>query len=273
MKFVVFAPEYRANSAGIVMLYKLCDELKKLGYSAEIMQMTKPYQVDDDTILVYPEVVDGNPLKAKNVVRYFLNREGFASGNKVNAGPNDFILAFHKLYHPSPNAFVRFENVHPSFYFAGTKPTLERKLDCTYIGKGSMYSDKCKVIDGTIEITRTAPAEKEALADLLRQTRFLFTYDICSAIVNEAIVCGTVVVPLMFHPYKADELEYPFATVSENAIFIPEDYEEKRKDFLSVILNLDLEKQTAEFAQKAISYFSGNPNGDGLLCRAHLSSS
>ena len=256
MKFVVTAPPYNNKSAGAVMLYTLCDELKRLGFDAEIMQFDKAAPIPDDAIVIYPEVIDGNPLKAKNVVRYFLNREGYASGNKVNAGPNDFILAFNKLYHPNPHAIVRIENLTKHAYLAGSKPTMERKLDCTYIGKGLFYSDKCKVIEGTIEITRTAPAEKQGLADLLRQTRFLFTYDSCSALSAEAILCGAVVVPLMFHPYTAEEIECPFATVSENAIFIPDDYEEKRKDYLSMVLNFDLAKQTEEFAKKAIKHFN-----------------
>lgn len=256
MKFVVTAPPYNEKSAGCVMLYTLRDELKGLGYDAEIMQFNQSQPVNDDSIVIYPEVIDGNPLGAKNVVRYFLNREGYASGNKVNASPNDFILVFNKLYHDNPHAIVRVENLNPHCHFDGSKLTMDRNLDCTYIGKGSMYSDECKVVEGTIEITRSAPADKRGLADLLRQTRFLFTYDICSALNAEAIMCGAVVVPLMFHPYKAEELEFPFASVEANALSISIDYEKKRADYLSMITGFNLAQQTEAFAQKAIKHFS-----------------
>lgn len=255
MKFIITAPPYNEKSAGCVMLYTLHDELKNCGYDAEIMQFDMPYHVDDNTIVVYPEVVSGNPLGAKNVVRYYLNREGLASGNKVNAGPNDFILAFNKLYYSNPHAILRYEKLNPYCHDAGTKPTLERKLDCTYIGKGVMYSDKCTVIDGTIEITRTAPAEKQGLADMLSQTRYLFTYDICTALTAEAILSGAVVVPIMFYPYTAEELEYPFASTHDNSIHIPDDYDKRRLAFLSMILNFNLAAQTKEFAKKAITHF------------------
>jgi hypothetical protein len=256
MKFIVTAPPYNPKSAGCIMLYLLCDELKGLGYDAEIMQFDKPKKIDDKSIVIYPEVIEGNPLEAKNVVRYYLNREGFASGNRVNASPNDFILSFDKLYYSNPHAFLRYENINPHFYFDGAKPTLERSLDCTYFGKGIMYSNECKVIEGTIEITRTAPAEKQGLADLLRQTRFLFTYDVCTALNSEAIICGAIVVPLMFHPYKEEELSFPFASAKEDSIYIPDDYEEKRKEYLSRILNHNLAEQTESFAQKAIAHFN-----------------
>lgn len=258
MKFVVTAPPYSDKSAGIVMLYTLRDELKNLGYDAEIMPFEKPITIPDDAIVVYPEVVDGNPLGAKNVVRYYLNKEGMASGNKVNASPNDFILAFNKLYYENPHAVIRYENFNPHCYF-GNKLTFNRKLDCTYIGKGGMYSDECKVIEGTIEITRTAPAEKEGLADLLRQTRFFFTYDICTALVSEAIISGAIAVPLLFHPYKAEELEYPFGSIVGNSIHIPQDYEQRRGAFIATATGYDLAKQTESFAQKAIAHFSDNP--------------
>ena len=258
MKFVVTAPPYSDKSAGIVMLYLLRDELKGLGYDAEIMPFDKPITIPDDTIVIYPEVVDGNPLGAKNVVRYYLNREGLASGNKVNASPNDFILAFNKLYHDNPHSIVRYEDVSPHCYF-GSKLTLNRKLDCTYIGKGSMYSDQCKVIEGTIEITRTAPAEKEGYADLLRQTRFLFSYDSFSKVNAEATLCGAIVVPLMFHPYKAEELEHPFASIVDNAVHIPPDYEQKRGEYISMFQSFNLAKQTESFAQKSIAHFSDSP--------------
>ena len=258
MRFVVTAPPYSDKSAGIVMLYLLRDELKGLGYDAEIMPFDKPITIPDDTIVIYPEVVDGNPLGAKNVVRYYLNREGMASGNKVNASSNDFILAFNNLYHDNPHAIVQYENFNPHCHF-GNKLTFNRKLDCTYIGKGSMYSDQCKVIEGTIEITRTAPAEKEGLADLLRQTRFLFTYDICTSLNSEAMICGAIIVPLLFHPYTPEEIGFPFGAIVDNSIHIPPDYEEKRGAYIARAQGYDLAKQTESFAQKAIAHFSDSP--------------
>ncbi len=134
MKFVVSAPPYAENSAGVAMLYLLRDELKSLGYDAEIVLFDTIKPISDDTIVIYPEVIEGNPLKAKNVVRYFLNREGLASGNRVNPSPDDFILAFNAMFHASPQAIVRYENLNPHVSL-GSTPTVDRRLDCTY-GKG-----------------------------------------------------------------------------------------------------------------------------------------
>lgn len=257
MKFLVYAPLYNEKSAGIMMLYTLNDELKRLGYESEIILIGEIFSVPDDAIVIYPEVVDGNPLFAKNVVRYFLNREGMAARNKVNPSPNDFILAFNKLYYENPHATLRYEKLNPHCHFEIT-PNSTRKLDCTYIGKGIFYSDQCKVIPGTIEITRTAPLDKEALADLLKITKLFFTYDICSLINSEAIICGAIVVPLLFYPYNSDELEYPYAYIENGVVRLPEDYENKREAYISMIRGFDLESQTRNFASKAIAHFSIN---------------
>jgi len=251
------------------MLYLLRDELKGLGYDAEIVLFDTIKLVSDDTIVVYPEVVEGNPLKAKNVVRYFLNREGLASGNRVNPSPDDFILAFNAMFHASPQAIVRYENLNPHVYL-GSRPTIDRRLDCTYMGKGVMYSDQCKVVEGTIEITRSAPADRQGLADLLRQTRFLYTFDVCSALNSEAIICGAVVVPLMFNPYKAEELEFPFGSIVNGAIHVSKDYGQKREAYLSMIQGFNLAAQTAIFAQMAIAYFLKKEQG-GTGNTLHLS--
>lgn len=260
MKFVVSAPPYTDKSAGVVMLYLLRDELKGLGYDAEIVLFDTIKPISDDTIVIYPEVIEGNPLKAKNVVRYFLNREGLASGNRVNPSPDDFILAFNAMFHESPQAIVRYEKLNPHVYL-GSTPTIDRRLDCTYMGKGAMYSDQCKVVEGTIEITRSAPADRQGLADLLRQTRFLFTFDVCSALNSEAIICGAVVVPLMFYPYKSEELEFPFGSIVNRSIHVSEDYGQKREAYLSMIQGFNLAAQTETFAQMAIAYFLKKGHG------------
>lgn len=198
MKFIVVAPPYHAKSAGIVIMHELCDSLNRLGHTASIILsvnsngFTSPneerffgpgllrHEIDtdnefhsfiDDGIVIYPEIITGNPVGGRRVVRYLLNREGAIGGNSMEASEKDFILSFSKSFHDNANAYLTKVSRHPIFNSDNSKPTAERTLDLTYIGKGNNY-EQCFVVKDTLEITRLWPKSREELAILFKQTRF-----------------------------------------------------------------------------------------------------
>lgn len=253
MKFLICAPPYNEKSGGIVVLHDLRKEMVDLGYDAHLAiftpvtttqtrydSTTDIQDVVENGVVIYPEVITGNPLGAKRVVRYFLNKEGAASGNKVEAGENDFILAFSKIYHPNPHAILPKEVSNPLFNTDGSEYVLDRTIDCTYIGKGSLYAE-CPVIEGTTEITRTWPETKQELADLLKKTRFLFMYDTMTAMITDSLRCGAIPVILMFKPYPENEIDnnyfgkIPRAIVQNGNVFIPPDFDQIRANYLGKI--------------------------------------
>jgi hypothetical protein len=115
------------------------------------------------------------------------------------------------------------------------------------------------VIHGTIELTRSAPNDPEGTAELLRITRFLYTYDAMSALNSSAVLCGAVVVPLMFDPYKPQDITFPFATLQDNQIFVPADWEMSKQNLRQKIdaSSAAFKCQVQEFCQRASTYFSG----------------
>jgi hypothetical protein len=70
------------------------------------------------------------------------------------------------------------------FYNNGT----ERTQNAFYIGKGYLTGD-CPKLD-CFEITRTFPSTKQELADVLRRSKILFSYDALSATNTDAALCG-----------------------------------------------------------------------------------
>ena len=235
MKFIIAARTYNPKSQGCVLLHKLASTLNNLGHKAAIiffnghgnetqwfisnersyynsdfiyykLNTANEYQLFlNDAVVIYPEIITAHPLKSNYVVRYMLNREGFIKkGVPINPGESDFILTHSYLYHQNPNFHLFHYEGDANFCSEGTKPFNERDMDVTYIGKGAKYNE-CFIVKGSKEITREWPANKLELADMLRKTRYFYTWDAISATNMDAILCGSVPVFMQYTPISYDE--------------------------------------------------------------------
>ena len=257
MTIWIFAPDYNPAMAGVVQLYRLSETLSKLGHDSKIMNFARIEPVEPQDIVVYPEVVTGNPVGAGRVVRYFLNREGLALNNPVMAGPNDFIVAFSPEFHDNPHAVLSLVDLPEMFNDLGTKPTLTRHIDCTYIGKGRHYFAHSRVIDNTILIPRDSPITRKGLADLLRQTRFLYTWDVMSLINTEAIMCDVWVIPMEFHPFRDDQISWPYVSLDREQLQIKPNYYELRQVYIDSLVrsNQEFEVQCQQVVDQMFRHF------------------
>lgn len=239
MKFIVFAPKFKKNThTGVLALHDLSHSLCQLGHDSRVMEWENLTNYDSESIVIYPEVVIDNPLGASRVVRYFMHMDSYITGNKVQSSSNDFILAWTSLYYPNAHSLLSKYFINNEFNDINTKPVLDRSLDCTWFHK-ARYHQGYEVVPGTISIGANGALSKQGLADLLRQTRILYTYDILSNLVYEAIFCGVLVVPLSWKPFSPEqikgynELEFPYVTIQDNNIIIPMDYSQQRQDFIN----------------------------------------
>lgn len=134
-RFIVFADSFNENNGGVIALHRLCDLLNRGGHSARMWPARKPlpdpaaraaYALQAwryyrrawrrpyrtcpvfDTplatredlpgaIVVYPEIVHGNPLRAQHVVRWLLHKPGWHKG-RVEYGPNDRYFFYQKAF-------------------------------------------------------------------------------------------------------------------------------------------------------------------------------
>jgi hypothetical protein len=164
------------------------------------------YDINDNTLVIYPEIITGNPLNGNYVVRYMLNREGFIkAGIMMNSSHQDFILTHSYLYHQDPHFHLFNYNGSEYFNRNETEQFNKRKIDLTYIGKGSKYTT-CSLLHGTQEVTREWPATKLELANLLKKTKYIYTWDTLSATVTDAILCGAFPIFMTYVPITKDEV-------------------------------------------------------------------
>ena len=96
------------NSGGQIVLYSLCHFLNDIGEEAymnggsfpnalNLNCPIKPKELNllsDNVIVVYPEVTNGNPLGAQNVVRWMLYPIGINGGNIKTHSKNDLIIGW-----------------------------------------------------------------------------------------------------------------------------------------------------------------------------------
>ena len=209
--YVIWAPSYAENSAGNRCLYLLCDHLNRLGYRSQIIKsaktpktlnapLTTPKRVEKDlksgrAVMIYPEVVSGNPLGAKHVVRWVLNQPGLLGGGRL-FHPDEKVFSYSRVYLHSINNPVKGILYLPTIdraLFYPPEANTERNTIAFYVGKSSYKAGYFDPKAAT-EITRTYPDSRVKLADLLRRCRLLYCFDNSTILVYEAAMCGCPVV-------------------------------------------------------------------------------
>lgn len=216
--YYLLAPDFRRNSAGIRVMHMLCDALMRSGYEAYVTanvlspglmtprltnDVIKTHQTQGvEPIVVYPEVVSGNPLAGNVVARYLLNRPGFLSRGVTaeSFGKDDLIFAYTKdLQLPDrPADRVMFMPPFDRSIFCLPQDPAKRVPGkvCYYRGRSAQsHIDPAILGDNPIEITPHFPNTWEGLADVFQQCEYFYCAE-SSALAGEAALCGCISVLL-----------------------------------------------------------------------------
>jgi hypothetical protein len=208
--YLIVAPPYVSSSAGIHGMYRWCDELNRRDFPSYIVgsdrtapAMNAPLIGWSDAknlckqgyIAIYPETVTGNPLHARNVVRWVANRPGLLGGEEVY-DESELVFYHAEQYVPYIRNRIAgkfyIPTIDESLFFCTDGDLSKRSLECFYVGKSQWkdgFFDRSKVF----EITRDMPLKKE-LGKLLRASRVLYNFDNSTILTYEAILCGCPVV-------------------------------------------------------------------------------
>jgi hypothetical protein len=225
--FVIYAPSFVTKSAGVVCLYRLCHELRMLGFQAFMTggQQTAQHLCAPliDRVAagelckrgftaIYPEVVSGNPLAAESVIRWVLNRPGWLAGDAVYS-ESEHVFYYSEIYRPYIQNRVAgklfMPTIDETIFHSDVSAPAQRSLECFYVGK-SVWQDGVIDRDRAMEITRDFPAKAE-LGKLFRASRVLYCFDNSTSLVPEALLCGCAVVIIpdgtqSWDDYKKGEL-------------------------------------------------------------------
>lgn len=237
-KFIIFSPSYNENSGGIVVLHKLCSILNDLGYESYLRPYFYSYElnrnnigeflyqlikwsglglirrfrtnpdfntplykesvVDESCVVVYPEVVFGNPMRAKNVVRWLLHQPGFHE-KKFFYGENELIFKFNSAVKDfnfpgsclSSNELKVIHYPLSVYNLEGVADTRSGTAYCVRKGRGKIFihdDSDAVLIDGM---------SHEEIAKVFKRVKRFVSYDTYTAYSIFAVLCGceSIVVP------------------------------------------------------------------------------
>lgn len=229
--YIIYAPPFNENIGGSIALHKLCDLLNSIGEQAYLWKaLEKPtfkfrapikstynllrylvhkyyekYEIFalfntpiankkalKNSIVIYPEVVNGNPLKAKNIVRWFLHKPGFHTG-QINFGQNELYFYYQNAFnddiinvYPDNKLMVLFirDDIYKQTNF------MEREGICYLIRKGKK---KPIVHDMTNSICIDGMSHME-ISVVFNKMEYFISYDTHTMYQIYALMCGCKVI-------------------------------------------------------------------------------
>jgi len=243
-KFIIWAPTFNETDGGSISLQLLCHRLNVAGETALVWPASRPvfrfgagprrwvrwllhklgepghYSTGpfpnpiataadiQGAIVVYPEIVRGNPLDADHVVRWFLHRPGHFT-QRVEYGPGELYFFILESFN-DPALGAPAENKLSMVWFnpAYRDEGLARDGACYMLRKGNMRP----VDPAHRNLTLLDPLSHEAIAAEFSRRERCYFYDPYTMYATYAALCGCVpvIVPepgnskLDWHPLEED---------------------------------------------------------------------
>jgi hypothetical protein len=195
----IVAPPYRETSGGRVVLHRLQAVLASAGITAylvpwratldEMQGPQPPYgrapvcmRHGDDDIVIYPDIVRGNPFGASRVVRWQLYHP------RHPTAPPDRVFYYAPAFGPGPYLRVTDPRLDVFKHNRGTRVFAECWTWRKASRQGWSDSDKPRSVWGSIEIPKSASLLETAA--MFSSCRKFVTYDNATFLAVQARLCG-----------------------------------------------------------------------------------
>jgi len=219
--YYIVAPDYTHKSAGIRLLHQLCSALNQMGCEAYVVsnklngdlwapKLTEEnkvahYQAGKKPIVVYPEVVKGQPMGLGIPVRYVLNYPGLLGGSDKEYPDNEIVFSFDQDYYPEGiPLFLPVINVKEIDEVEPRSVRL-KKSSAVYYNRYKPSKEEIEALgEGCLDVSTSTNLKFKEVISILKSVEMLYCYE-PSAIIAEAWLCGCAVILL-----KSDKmLEIP----------------------------------------------------------------
>lgn len=231
-KYIIYADSFDENVGGIIAMHRLCDLLNQAGEQALIWPRVRPLfdwrqplrslnrqrqyrrwlsrhqfhalpifntplaSPDDlvEAVVVYGEMIDGNPLRARHVVRWLLHRPGFHTG-RIHYGADDRYFFYQQAFNdpalnPDADNLLRTMFVRDDIYRHDNHGPRQGSCHLIRKGKGRPFVHEAD----SILLDGMSHAE---MAAVFNRVRCCISYDTYTMYSLYAAMCGciSIVVP------------------------------------------------------------------------------
>jgi len=233
MNIFIYAYSYDENSGGSIALHRLCHLInevtnyraylvphRKFGLRQDIKKIFKNTKIDvhpdwntpvwqkiffpKKSVVIYPEIVDDNPLKMKHVVRWLLHQPGFHTG-RIHYGEDELYFKFNSAIKDFSyeNSQTSLNELKVIFYPVDIYKNfeLERTIESCYmirkgVSKPIIHDENSICLDGK---------SHSEIAKIFNQARTFICYDDYTAYSIFAVLTGCVSVVVPDHGVSIDE--------------------------------------------------------------------
>lgn len=212
LNFVIFSLPFQAHIGGAIALYNLARIIDEAGFLCKIFDMNglnlpnsifdkyaTEGDVNENTVVVYPEIIVGNPLNAKYVVRWILCEIGIHCPSDIYTTWGKYDFVYHYGTYNSRKDVKDYNLICPLY----TSPALKdhgksRDGYCHIIRKGHKFHKSLKYIHPSDSLFLDDNLSQEILIEIFNRKEYLISYDPYSYICAMAALCGCIpiIVPI-----------------------------------------------------------------------------
>ena len=157
-------------------------------------------EINDNTIVIYPEIITGNPLGAKHVIRWILLNLGIEMplNHYTKWNKDDIVYVWDKETNNINLKQLASPWLNPIFWKKNNSRL--RNKTCFLVKKARLYKNfkKIKFFHEKNSIDINNKSLKD-IVNIFNQCKFFYCYDLNTAFVHYAILCGCI--PIIY-PYK-----------------------------------------------------------------------
>lgn len=289
--YILFAPPYDENSGGAIVIHKLCHRLNEMGHEAFIWPfkrkrypsfrkkisiwlkganfltnpefdtpIAKSTDIHEKTIVVYPEVVDGNPLEHNQVVRWLLHKPGFHTNKEPNYSDNELFFYFQPhfaddRYVIDPDNRLFITHMYEGYNLKNT--SVSRSGSCYLMHKGNGR----KLVHDQSDSIKIDGLSHTEIAKIFKKTKYFYSYDEFTMYSVYAAISGciSVVIPESFKSRKEWVENNPNAKYGIAYGLDDTDHAiETQEQLLNFLLEIDQESDTTvtNFINKTQLHFN-----------------